>query len=83
MKQDIQSSMKLVSVNVDLMQVFVVINNAGTKISVDMTVKNYWKVICDKGFIWNSSICECESDKLQDIGQYLDYKNCKSRKKNL
>ena len=41
MKQDIQSSMKLVSVNVDLMQVFVTTNNAGTKISVDMTVKNW------------------------------------------
>ena len=40
MKQHIQSSMKLVSVNVYLMQVFVIINNAETKISVNMTVKN-------------------------------------------
>ena len=35
---------------------------------------------CDKGFIWNPSNCECECDKSCDIGQYLDYKNCKCRK---
>ena len=39
------------------------------------------KGICDKGLIWNRSICECGSDKLCDIGQYLDYKHCKYRKK--
>ena len=36
---------------------------------------------CDKGFIWNPSICDCECDKLCDVGKYLDYKNCKCRKK--
>ena len=36
------------------------------------------KGICDKGFIWN---CECEYDKTCDIVEYLDYKNCKCRKK--
>ena len=36
--------------------------------------------ICDNGFIWNSSNCECECDKLCDVGEYLDYKNCKCRK---
>ena len=36
---------------------------------------------CDKGFIWNPSSCECERDKLCDIGEYLDYENCKCRKK--
>ena len=35
--------------------------------------------ICDKGFIWNPSNCEC--DKSCDIGEYLDYENCKRRKK--
>ena len=35
----------------------------------------------DKGFIWNPVNCECECDKLCDIGKYLDYKNCKCRKK--
>ena len=36
---------------------------------------------CDKGFIWNPSNCECECDKLYDIREYLDYENCKCRKK--
>ena len=37
--------------------------------------------MCDKGFIWNPSNCECECDKSSDIGKYLDYKNCKCRKR--
>ena len=36
--------------------------------------------ICDKVFIWNPSNCEFQCDKLCDIGEYLDYKNCKWRK---
>ena len=39
--------------------------------------------MCDKGFIWNPSNCECECHKPCDIGEYLDYKNCKCRKKKL
>ena len=39
------------------------------------------KGICDAGFMWNPSNCECECDKSRDIGEYLDYKNCKCRKK--
>ena len=35
----------------------------------------------DKGFIWNPSTYECECDKACDIGEYLDYGNCKCRKK--
>ena len=35
--------------------------------------------VCDKGFIWNPSNCEC--DKSCDIGEYLDYEDCKCRKK--
>ena len=38
------------------------------------------KGICDKGFIWNPSKCECECDKSCDVGEYLDYPNCKCRK---
>ena len=38
------------------------------------------KGVCDKGFIWNPSNCECECDKSCDIGEYLDYENCKCRK---
>ena len=37
--------------------------------------------VCDKVFIWNPSNCECECDKTCDIGGYLDYENCKCRKK--
>ena len=39
------------------------------------------KGVCDKGFIWNPSNCKCECDKSCDIGEYLDYLNCKCRKK--
>ena len=39
------------------------------------------KVTCDRGFIWNHSNCECECDKSCDTGEYLDYKNCKCRKR--
>ena len=37
--------------------------------------------VCDKGFIWNTSNCECECDKSCDVGEYLDYENCKCKKK--
>ena len=37
----------------------------------------------ENGFIWNPSICECECDNSCNIGQYLDHKNCKCRKKEL
>ena len=39
------------------------------------------KGVCDKGFIWNPSNCEGKCDKSCDIGEYLDYLNCKCRKK--
>ena len=39
------------------------------------------KGICDKGFNWNPSNCECECDKSCDVGEYLDYANCKCRKR--
>ena len=39
------------------------------------------KGVRDEGFIWNPSNCECECDKSWDIGEYLDYKICKCRKK--
>ena len=34
---------------------------------------------CDDAFIWNLSTCE--SDKSCDVGEYLDYANCKCRKR--
>ena len=57
------------------MQVFVIINKDGMKTNVDVNV------ICDERFIWNPSNCECECDKSCDVGEYLDYKNCKCRRK--
>ena len=39
------------------------------------------KGVCDKGSFWNPSNCECECDKSWDVGEYLDYENCKCRKR--
>ena len=39
------------------------------------------KGVCEKEFFLNPSNCECECDKSCDIGEYLDYSNCKCRKK--
>ena len=39
------------------------------------------KVVCEKGFIWNPSNCEWECNKACDVGEYVDYNNCKCRKK--
>ena len=39
------------------------------------------KKVCHKGFIWNPSNCECECDKACDFDEYLNYENCKCKKK--
>ena len=39
------------------------------------------KGICNKGFTWNPSNCECECDKSCHVREYLDYENCKCRKR--
>ena len=39
------------------------------------------KRVCDKGFIFNPSICGCECDKSCNMGQYLNYSDCKCNKK--
>ena len=39
------------------------------------------KGVFDEGFIWNPSNCECECNKSCDVGEYLDYKYSKCRKK--
>ena len=39
------------------------------------------KGISDKRFIWNPSNCECQYDKSCDVEEYLDYENCKCRKR--
>ena len=40
-------------------------------------------MICNKGFIWNPSNCECGCDKSCNIGEYLDYSSCKCRKRSV
>ena len=40
MNQGIQNSMKIVNINVDQMQVFVITNNVGTKIKANVNAKN-------------------------------------------
>ena len=39
------------------------------------------KDVCSKRFICNRSNCECECVKSCGIAEYLDYSNCKCRKK--
>ena len=39
------------------------------------------KDISDKRYAWNPINCEYECDKSCDVGEYLDYENCKCRKK--
>ena len=59
MKQDIYNDMKLVNVNVDQMQLFVIINNVGTKINVDVNAKNQFiKVYVIKDMFGNCGSCE-------------------------
>ena len=36
-------------------------------------------MVCDKGFRWTLSSCDCECDKSCGIGEYLDYKSCVCR----
>ena len=38
------------------------------------------KGVYDKEFVWNPSNCQCEDDKSCDVGEYLDYDNCKCTK---
>ena len=37
------------------------------------------RIVCDKGFSWNPSSCECGCDISCGISQYLDYKSCVCR----
>ena len=39
------------------------------------------KSACDKAYAQNPSNCEYECDKACDVGEYLDYENCKCRKR--
>ena len=39
------------------------------------------KGVCNKGLIQYLSNCECDCDKVCNVGEYLEYKNCECRKK--
>ena len=39
------------------------------------------KGVCNRGYIWNPSNCQCECDISCDVGEYLDYKKCNCRKR--
>ena len=41
------------------------------------------KGVCDKGYIFNPSNCKCECDKSCNTSQYLDYLDCKCKKKTI
>ena len=72
--------MKHVSVNVDQMQLFCNNKQLWNKNKCRRECKELTdNGVCGKGFIWNPSNCEC--DKSCDIGEYLDYEDCKCRKK--
>ena len=44
--------------------------------------KQRWnKSVCDKGSVWNPSNSECEYDKSCDVGEYLNYENCKCKRR--
>ena len=61
------------------MQVFAIIIKVGIKINECKELID--KGICDKGLIWNPSNCDRECDKSCDFREYLDYEDCKCRKK--
>ena len=60
------------------MQMFVIISNVGIMINADANVKNWLtKEFVIKDLFGIIVICECECDKSCDVGEYLDYENCK------
>ena len=49
-------------------------------INAGVNAKNWLIMVRDKESIWKPSNCECECDKSCDVGEYLDYENCKCKK---
>ena len=63
------------------MQAFLIINNIRMKINADVK-ELIDRGVCDKGYIWNPSACECECDKSCDTGKYFYTKKTVSAGKN-
>ena len=61
---------------------FAITKDVRLMINDGVNAKN-WSInfVCDKGFIWNPSNCEYACDKSSGVDEYLDYGNCKCRKK--
>ena len=77
MKQEFQFIMNCVSVNVDLMEMYVIQSMNGIMVNVYVNVINQinW-ISCKSSYLWNPSTCNCEWDKTFEIGENLDIKNC-------
>ena len=53
------------------MQAFVILNKVGMMVKCKCECKELIdKDVCDKGFIWYTSNCECECNKSCDVGEY-------------
>ena len=82
MKQDLYNGMKHVNVSVNLEKKICNNKQRWNKDKCRCECKELIdKGVCNKGFIWNPKSCVCECDKPCDVGEYLDYENCKCRKK--
>ena len=74
--------MKRVNVSVNLGLIFISNKQLWNKDKCRYECKELIdKGVYDKGFIGNPSKCECECDKACDVREYLNYENCKCRKK--
>ena len=63
------------------MQVFVIIKNVRIMINADVDAKNLLTKEYGIKNLFGIVVIEWECDKLCDVGEYLDYANCKSRKR--
>ena len=63
--------MRLVHVNVDQMQVFVIINSVGIMINADVNANKLF------GFIWSASVCECDKSWMLENIQIIKIVNVK------
>ena len=63
------------------MQVFVIINNVGTEINVDVNVKNSLTKVNAIKDLFGILVIVNVINRPCDVREYLDYENCKCRKK--
>ena len=78
MNQDTQTGMKLVNANVDQIQVFLITKQRQNE---DKCRCECRELIDKERLIWNLSNSKCKCDRSCDVREYLDYENCKCRKR--